>query len=61
MPMPIHDEPDDPVDYPREDRCRFCGAHIGWVANELGEMFALGVCDRKECQAKANAGGDRGS
>ena len=31
--------------YPREDVCRKCGAHVGWIVSELGEMFALGLCD----------------
>lgn len=31
--------------YPREDTCAKCGAHVGWIISEAGEMFALGLCD----------------
>jgi hypothetical protein len=33
------------VNYPREDKCKVCGAHIGWIMNEAGEPFALETCD----------------
>jgi hypothetical protein len=42
------------MNYPREDKCEYCGEHIGWIAHPLGEMFALGVCDI--CRHKAEAG-----
>lgn len=32
-------------DYPREDVCRCCAAHIGWVLAPIGEIVALGVCE----------------
>jgi hypothetical protein len=38
--------------YPKEDKCRHCGAHIGWMLHPMAEMLALGVCDKKECQEK---------
>ena len=38
-PLPL----DEPV-YPREDRCRHCGAHIGTILSPAGETFALGIC-----------------
>lgn len=38
--------------YPREDKCKYCGAHIGYILNQMGEMMALGVCDKPECQQK---------
>jgi hypothetical protein len=38
--------------YPKEDKCRHCGAHIGWMLDPMAEMLALGVCDKKECQEK---------
>lgn len=33
--------------YPKEDKCSECGAHIGWIMNETGELMTLGLCD--EC------------
>jgi hypothetical protein len=39
--------------YPREDKCRFCGGHIGWILDPVGEVVALGVCDKPECKEKA--------
>ena len=39
-------------EYPREDVCRHCGEHIGWIMAPWGEEFALGVCDEKECREK---------
>lgn len=38
--------------YPKEDKCRYCGAHIGWMLHPVAEMLALGVCDKKECREK---------
>jgi hypothetical protein len=35
-------------EYPKEDNCRKCGAHIGWIMTEFGEAVALGICD--ECR-----------
>lgn len=46
--------------YPREDVCRHCGEHIGNIMNPMGEMFALGVCDKKECREKEMEEGDVG-
>jgi hypothetical protein len=39
--------------YPKEDVCRYCGAHVGWMLHPVAEMLALGVCDKKECQEKS--------
>lgn len=38
--------------YRREDVCRHCGEHIGWILDAMGEMLALGCCDKKECRKK---------
>jgi hypothetical protein len=39
-------------DYPREDKCRHCGAHIGYILHPMGEFAALGCCDKLECRKK---------
>lgn len=39
--------------HPREDKCRFCGVHIGWALGPIGEMLMLGLCDKPECQEKS--------
>ena len=39
-------------EYPQEDKCKYCGQHLGWVTCEFGEMFRLGVCEKPECQEK---------
>jgi len=44
--------------YPKEDKCRHCGAHIGWMLHPMAEMLALGVCDKKECQEKDKQQGE---
>lgn len=31
--------------YPRENKCKRCGAHIGWILGPEGELFALPLCD----------------
>lgn len=36
--------------YPREDKCKVCGDHIGWILNEIGEAMALGLCDKQDEQ-----------
>jgi hypothetical protein len=38
--------------YPREDKCRHCGAHIGYILHPMGEFAALGCCDKLECRKK---------
>jgi hypothetical protein len=39
--------------YPREDKCRHCGEHIGWILDPVvGEALALGLCEKKECKEK---------
>jgi hypothetical protein len=38
--------------YRREDKCRHCGEHLGWIMDPIGEMLALGCCDKKECRKK---------
>lgn len=38
--------------YPRRDKCRHCGEKLGWVMGPIGEAFALGCCNKKECQEK---------
>jgi hypothetical protein len=37
---------------PREDKCRHCGEHIGWILDLVGEVVALGVCDKEECRKR---------
>jgi hypothetical protein len=32
--------------YPREDKCKICGEHLGWIMNEMGEGVALGDCGK---------------
>lgn len=32
-------------EYPKEDKCRKCGAHIGWILQPMGELVALGICE----------------
>jgi len=39
--------------YPYEDKCRYCGAHLGWVTCLIGEAFALDLCEKPACQKKA--------
>jgi hypothetical protein len=39
--------------YPREDKCKICSVHLGWIMNEMGEMVALGLCEKPECQKKS--------
>lgn len=34
--------------YPREDKCRICGDHIGWITSEIGEGVALGDCGSRD-------------
>lgn len=34
------------VRYPKEDVCRHCGTHIGWIMSPNGDAMALGICDR---------------
>ncbi len=38
--------------YPREDKCKYCGDHIGWILHPLAEAMALEVCDKPECIKK---------
>jgi hypothetical protein len=38
--------------YRREDVCRHCGEHIGWILHPFGEFAALGCCDKLECRKK---------
>jgi hypothetical protein len=40
-------------EYPKEDKCRYCGEHIGWMLNPIAEGLALGLCDKPECRYKA--------
>lgn len=32
-------------EYPQEDVCGACGAHVGWIMVPEGELFRLGLCD----------------
>jgi hypothetical protein len=41
-------------EYPREDKCRSCGAHVGWVMREEGDAMAL-----DECEHCKDYGGER--
>lgn len=34
--------------YPREDKCRVCGAHIGFILHPIAEALALFVCDKRD-------------
>jgi len=38
--------------YPKEDKCRHCGKHLGWIMSPMGEMVALGLCEKKKCRNK---------
>jgi hypothetical protein len=40
------------AEYPREDKCKHCGTHIGWILHPLAEALALEVCDKQECLEK---------
>ncbi len=46
-------EPFDPPTYPREDRCQYCGKHLGTILSEQGDALALGMCE--ECSEKIQA------
>jgi len=39
--------------YPKEDKCHYCGQHLGYIMNPIGEMVALGLCEKPECQEQA--------
>jgi hypothetical protein len=49
--------------YPKEDKCRHCGMHIGWILHPMAEALALGVCEKPTCQEKEEkeVDGDVGS
>lgn len=38
--------------YPKEDKCKYCGEHLGFILELMGEMVALGCCDKPECKEK---------
>lgn len=38
--------------YPKEDKCRYCGEHVGWIMHPMAEALALGCCDKQKCQEK---------
>jgi len=37
-------------EYPKEDKCRICGVHLGWMLSPVGEAFGLGLCEKPTCQ-----------
>jgi ribosomal protein L40E len=43
----------DNAQYPKENVCRKCGAHIGWIMSPDGDAMALGVCDH--CAARTRS------
>ena len=40
------------MNYPKEDKCRHCGQHLGWMLDPIGEMLGLGLCNKPECKEK---------
>lgn len=36
-------------EYPKEDTCRVCGVHIGWILHPLAEALALRLCEKQTC------------
>lgn len=38
---------------PKEDKCRYCGQHLGWAIGPIGEALMLELCEKPECQNKA--------
>ena len=40
--------------YPKEDKCTYCGEHIGWILSEVGAFLSLGVCGKHGCQEQYN-------
>lgn len=37
-------------EYPKEDKCRICGVHLGWMLSSIGEAISLGLCEDPQCQ-----------